>query len=229
MAVRISSWNRLSSVRRRSAITILERRQGLTDKVVAVTFDDGPAQWTPQILDLLARYEAQSTFFVIGEHVEQRPEIVRQTVAAGHELGNHTFTHPRLTETPDEVIRTELRRTNDAVEAVAACRPRFFRPPFLARDERVDRIAAELGFEAVVLFSVFSLDWRLESSTAIADNVLREVGPGAIAGLHDGRPARAENATLSRQPTVEALERILGSLAADGYRMVTVSQLLEAH
>ncbi len=196
-------------------------------KRAALTFDDGPSQWTPLVLDLLREHGALATFFVIGERVRERPDDVRRIASEGHELGSHTLTHPRLTEIADDEVRAEISGGVDAAEEALGERLRLFRAPGFHADERVLRIVADLDLEAVFA-DVDPEDWRpgVDSHT-IFRLVLDGLGPGAIVDLHDGFPPPPTSARDDCTATVEALEHLLPCLRAEGYELVTVSKLRE--
>lgn len=191
---------------------------------IALTFDDGPTpQYTLKILALLKRYQAHATFFLLGRQVERYPWLARQEVLEGHEAGNHSFSHPRLTQETADGRERELERTAvDLDLALWGLLPAtLFRPPFSAWDDRLASYLAHTG-RRLVLWTVDSGDWRGLPAEAISDNVLSRVRPGAIVIFHDGD----ENCREDRRPTVEALETILPVLHEAGYQLVTVSQLV---
>jgi peptidoglycan/xylan/chitin deacetylase (PgdA/CDA1 family) len=196
-------------------------------KRIALTFDDGPSRWTPLVRELLRAYEARATFFVIGARVREHPDELRRIAADGHEVGSHTFTHPRLTEIRHEQIRVEIEQGIGAVEDVLGERPRLFRAPGFHADSRVLEIAGELGVEAVFA-DVDPSDWQpgKDSHTIFCD-VFRAVAPDAIVDLHDGHPPPPTRSRDDCTPTVEALCHLLPALRADGYELVTVSELRE--
>jgi peptidoglycan/xylan/chitin deacetylase (PgdA/CDA1 family) len=197
---------------------------------VALTFDDGPSGSTEAVLDVLDAHGARGTFFVVGEWVERLPDVVLATATRGHELGNHTWTHFNGREVVDtELWRDQIRRTSDAVQRIAGHAPRFFRPPFGAVPGRFARVAAACGLEATVLWTVQSVDYESAVDDArIEADVIAEVHPGAIVLHHDGDVRNDLNTGTPQAGTVRALPRILERLAADGYRFVTVSELLAA-
>ena len=194
-------------------------------KRAALTFDDGPSQWTPVVLDLLREHDARATFFVIGERVRERPDDVRRIAAEGHELGSHTLTHPRLTDIGDEEVRAEISGGVDAAQEVLGERLPLFRAPGFHADARVLGIVSELELEAVFA-DLDPEDWRpgVDSHT-IFRFVLDGLRPGAIVDLHDGYPPPPTSARDDCTPTVEALEHLLPCLRAEGYELVTVSEL----
>jgi peptidoglycan/xylan/chitin deacetylase (PgdA/CDA1 family) len=195
-------------------------------RLLALSFDDGPSEATPRVLDLLRDHGARATFFVVGRYVEERPEVVRRTLAEGHELGNHTFDHVDAAyEQDDDVLRDQIARTSAAIEVVGGVRPRLIRPPYGKDVARVARLGRELGLGDTILWSAQGWDWDATPAEEIAELVLRDCGPGGIVVLHDGVPPRGGP---SREPMLTALEEILGALARDGYELVSVSELLAA-
>ena len=192
---------------------------------VALTFDDGPNDVaTPQLLEVLARHEARATFFNMGNFARERPEIVRQVVAAGHVLGNHSMSHPRLSTQSASRVRQELADCNAVLEEIAGAAVRFFRPPFGARRPAVMRAARELGLTPV-LWNVFGYDWKPIGVDGILGNLENGIahwqrrGRGANLLLHDGghRGMGAE-----RMDTVRAVDRLLTTRRGTATRFVTV-------
>lgn len=179
-------------------------------KCVALTFDDGPGPYTRTLLRHLAAYDAHATFFVVGQNVVARPKVVRDAVAAGHEIGNHTWSHPDLTRLSPKAIRSQLARTDHAVEAATGVVPDLVRPPYGAWDKAVRRQA----HRPLVLWSVDTLDWRYRNSARVARVSLKQVRPGSVILFHDIHPT-----------TVKALPRVLKGLTERGYRFVTVGEL----
>jgi peptidoglycan/xylan/chitin deacetylase (PgdA/CDA1 family) len=196
-------------------------------RTIALTFDDGPSGTTPAILDVLDTYGVRATFFVIGSWVELLPDVVRDTAARGHELGNHTWTHVDADRTRElAILRDEVARTNDVIERVAGRRPSLLRPPYGSDPGRFARVAAECDLDATVLWSVQSFDWQDPEPEPIVVQVLAEVEPGAIVLFHDGQ--RETNDVKPRASTLAALPTILERLRSDGYEFLTVSELLVA-
>ena len=179
--------------------------------VVHLTFDDGPnATYTPQVLDLLAAYGAQATFFVVGERVADHPDIAARIVDEGHAIGNHTWSHARLTEVPEPTFASEILDTQAIVEETTGTAPTCLRPPFGARDEAVNQGAADLGLE-MAMWDIDPRDWERPGTDTIVERVLAEIEPGAVVLLHDGFRDRGQ--------TVAATERLLEWLTDQGYRM----------
>ncbi|PIU53909.1 MAG: chitooligosaccharide deacetylase [Deltaproteobacteria bacterium CG07_land_8_20_14_0_80_60_11] len=192
-------------------------------KAVALTFDDGPSPvYTAQIMALLQKYQAHGTFFVMGRRVEQYPGLVQALFKAGHEVGNHSFSHPRLTKTGQLSREQELERTAVDLDLLGCPQSqRLFRPPYSAFDDRLQAYLAHTH-RRLVMWSLDSGDWKGLAAPAIIKNVLSRVRNGSIVIFHDSN----EDARADRHPTVEALSIILPALKAAGYRMVTVSELL---
>jgi len=193
---------------------------------VALTFDDGPNDAaTPQLLDVLARYGVRATFFVMGDFARARPEIVRQVVAAGHVLGNHTMSHPRLSTQSAARIRKELADCNAVLEEITGASVKFFRPPFGARRPYVLRAAREMGLTPV-MWNVTGYDWNPIGVDGILANLDKGIarnrrrGRGSNLLLHDGGH---RGMGTGRMDTVRAVDRLL-SAAKQGSatRFVTV-------
>jgi len=192
---------------------------------LALTFDDGPSEWTPRVLELLDEHEARATFFVIGARVRESPKLLERIVAAGHEVGSHTLTHPRLTELSDEEVRAEVAAGAAAVGHVLGKPSRLFRAPGFHADERVLRIVSDAGLDAIFA-DVDPEDWRPNmNSHAIFSHVFGSVREGAIVDLHDGYPPGPTRSRDDCTPTVEALGHLLPCLRSEGYQLVTVSGL----
>ncbi|WP_344967748.1 polysaccharide deacetylase family protein [Streptosporangium fragile] len=182
-------------------------------KCVALTFDDGPGPYTRPLLDVLARHRARATFFVLGRMVvDDGPGTVRRMVAEGHELGNHSWSHPVLSELSRARIRWQLLRTQLVVEQATGVRMTVMRPPYGATDLRVTAESRRQGL-AQVLWNVDTLDWRDRKVSVVVRRAAR-IRPGSIVLLHDIHPS-----------TVTAVPRLLRRLAARGYTFVTLSEL----
>jgi peptidoglycan/xylan/chitin deacetylase (PgdA/CDA1 family) len=195
---------------------------------IALTFDDGPSEWTEPILDELARHDAGATFFLVGSEAERRPEIVRRIAAEGHEIGNHTWSHPHLARDCDDGrVLAELGRTSDTLAEISGSRPRRFRAPYHDADDRVRALARKLGLTHTPS-TVRPPDWHAGSRTAvIVTMVLQLAGPGAVVGLHDGLPLEERVAGAGREGTVQAVETLVPILYERGFECVTASALLE--
>jgi len=193
-----------------------------TDKVVALTFDDGPnPPYTLQLLDVLTKYNVKATFFLIGQNAEKYPETAKIISQKGHLLGTHTYTHTDLLKTAETQIVKELSKSADIIENVTGTRPKFLRPPHGFRDSLVLQLAKEQKLD-IVQWSVMAEDWKKPGADVIADRVLSKVTNGSIVLLHDGDGLRGGD----RSQTVSAAEIIIKNLRQQGFRFVTVQELL---
>jgi peptidoglycan-N-acetylglucosamine deacetylase len=190
-------------------------------KAVALTFDDGPSEGTPEILEILARHGVAATFFQCGANVDRLPEVTAAVAAAGHEIGNHSYSHPLFCFRSARFMEEELRRAQDAIGARAGVRPAWFRAPFGARWWGLGRAQRKLGLGGV-MWSAIGYDWN-SSADAVLERLRRGVSNGAILCLHDGRELRV-NPDI--RVTAEAVRRLVPMLLERGYRFETVSQLL---
>ena len=198
---------------------------GVPDRTIALTFDDGPdPEWTPRILDVLARYGAHATFFEIGSRVNDHPELSRRLVAAGNEIGVHTFTHIDMGAAPAWQRRIELTLTSNAIAAATGRAPALLRPPYASEPDAVTgpayaamRQAGGAGY-LVVLADLDTEDWRRPGVPAIVQAATPAAGAGAVVMMHDSGGDRSQ--------TVAALAVLLPRLQAQGYRFTTVSAAL---
>jgi peptidoglycan/xylan/chitin deacetylase (PgdA/CDA1 family) len=183
---------------------------------IAMTFDDGPhPQNTPRLLDILRARNVKATFYVIGRSVDLYPQIVRRTVAEGHEVGNHSHTHRLLSKLSDSELRMEMARCRDAVGRAAGVRMRTMRPPYGGLTQRQrELVHAEFGYPTI-LWSVDPLDWKRPGAPVITSRILSGTQAGAIVLAHD----------LHAQ-TVDAMPATIDGLLRRGFKFVTVSQLL---
>ena len=183
---------------------------------IAMTFDDGPhATNTPKLLEMAAERHIKLTFFVLGECVEQNPDVLRQEVAAGHEIGNHSWSHPNLAKLSDAGLRTQLQRTEDMIEKTAGIKPKLMRPPYgeLTKRQRI-LVNHEFGYK-VILWDVDPLDWKRPGPNVVAQRIIAGARPGSIILSHDIHP-----------PTIAAMPQVFDALLAKGFKFVTVSELL---
>ncbi len=191
---------------------------------LALTFDDGPnPACTPRLLDLLARYGAKGTFFLVGGFAQEEPMLTKQIAAAGHLIGNHSWSHPNLSLSSPARIREELRRTTDTLEHLIGRPVRFFRPPFGARRPYVMRTARAMGMTPV-LWNAMTSDWKERSSDRIAERLTGKIGACQRRGraanivLHDGSH---HGLNADRGPSLEATKQLLAHYAGT-HKFVTV-------
>ena len=183
---------------------------------VAMTFDDGPhGSLTPKLLDLLAAHHMKVTFFVIGQNAAEHPEIVRRAAREGHEIGNHSWSHPNLGKTSDDAVRNELQKTDDVIAAAIGKRPTLMRPPYGSLTARQKRwIHDDFGYR-IILWDVDPLDWKRPGPSVVCNRIVKEAKPGSIILSHDIHPG-----------TIEAMPATFDQLQAKGFKFVTVSELL---
>lgn len=193
----------------------------MEEKLIALTFDDGPnRKATVQILDLLKQYDAKATFFVVGNRIDKYAEVVKREVAEGHEVANHTYNHVFFTNRVNsETIAEEISNAQKKIAAVTGKSSPWFRPPGGYLNDTVINLAKQHGY-TVVLWSWHqdTRDWSSPGVTKIVNKVLNNARNGDIILMHD--QVRGSN------QTVRALEKILPELKRRGFRMVTVSELM---
>ena len=188
---------------------------------IALTFDDGPSDWTPAVLDVLASFQVTATFFVCGRNAERQPELMQSLASAGHEVGNHTYSHPCLLLHSARTAEDEIRRTQRIIGETAGVVPKWFRPPYGVRAPGLRRILPALDLTSV-LWTAIGNDWKCKADQIVA-RVLRKTANGGIICLHDGDRA---DGTAERRETVKAVKRIIPELHSQGFEFVTVSSLL---
>lgn len=182
------------------------------DKVVALTFDDGPSKYTKDILDILKKYDACGTFFLIGNKVSFYGEVLREMLSEGNEIGNHSYDHKYLTRLSEEEVKDEINKTQDEIKRVTGYTPTLFRPTYGGYNNTL-KSYIDLTF---VLWDVDSRDWSVKSTEGIMSNVFKDVKSGSIILFHD-----------NHEYSVNALPSVIKELKKQGYKFVTVSELLE--
>lgn len=187
-------------------------------KLIALTFDDGPHPTrTAQVLAILKEHDVTANFFWIGKNVRLHPEVARQVVAAGHEVGNHSMSHPNLRKQSLKTVRKEIGDTQALIEKTTGYRPYMFRPPGGSVNRSVQDVCREEKL-AICMWSVDPKDWASGSSPqSIHDTVMRTAHSGAIVCMHD-----------IKANTVKALPGIIRDLKAEGYELTTISRLMAA-
>lgn len=183
---------------------------------VAMTFDDGPnATLTPKLLDLLAAHHMKATFFVVGENAAAYPDILKRAVRDGHEIANHSWSHPNLGKMGDDAVRRELQKTDDAIKAAIGVRPTLLRPPYGSITARQKNwIHDDFGYR-IIIWDVDPLDWKRPGASVVTHRIVSETRPGSIVLAHDIHP-----------PTIEAMPATFDQLQEKGFKFVTVSELL---
>ena len=192
---------------------------------MGITFDDGPnPAVTPALLDLLDKYQAHATFFLIGRNVRRFPELTREIAARGHAIGNHTETHPSLAFMRPRLIADQLARCNEAIDSVTGKRPRWMRPPFGFRGPQLNAVVRErgsLGPLSVVMWSVLAWDWKPQPAAPVIRRLRRARG-GDIVLLHDGDHRVLEG---DRRHVVDALAYWLPRWSDQGLRFVNLDEI----
>ena len=186
-----------------------------SEKVLSISFD---AAWgranTEEIMNILDRYGVKTTFFLVGFWAEKHPDLVSEIVARGHEIGNHSATHPHMASLTEGQIREELRRCSDLVKSITGQPTTLFRPPYGEYNDSVVKVSREEGYECVQ-WNVDSLDWKNLGTEDMVNKCTRKVSPGDIVLFHN-----------DSKYILEALPRILEYYTQAGYRIIPVSQLL---
>ena len=194
-----------------------------SEKVVALTFDDGPdAVKTPAVLESLAKHNVHATFFVIGNRAEKQPQLLKMMAAQGHEIANHSYSHSyaNFKANKIEIFKEEIEKTNSIISLTTGQKPLLFRPPggYLS-DNMVEFVNSEQLTIAYWTWQQDSKDWRTgQSGQAIADHIIKNIQPGQIILLHDGANNGLE--------TARAVDILLTKLTAEGYRFITMSELI---
>ena len=193
-------------------LSIKKKNVSIDDKVVSLTFDDGPSKYTNKILDVLKKYNACGTFFLIGNKVEFYSDTLRRMLEEGSEIGNHSYDHKLLTRLSKEEFQEELNKTQEAIKKVTGFTPTLFRPTYGGYTNTL-KSYTDLKF---VLWDVDSRDWQVKTKDKILKNVLPNVKSGSIILMHD-----------NHEYSLNALEEMIESLKKQGYKFVTVTELLE--
>ena len=184
-------------------------------KCVALTFDDGPGPFTDRLLQILKDNDAKATFFLIGNKVAANPAGAKRVADAGMEVASHTWEHPNMTTIPPELISGQLSKANDAITAATGQTPKLYRPAGGLSNDAVRAAAKQLGM-AEILWDVVPFDWINDSDTAATTYMLKtQIKPGSVVLFHD-----------TYSSTVDVVYQFIPVLKANGYHLVTVSQLL---
>ena len=187
---------------------------------IALTFDDGPhPSQTKRILDILDKYGIKATFFAVGVNIDNYGEHLKDVVSRGHEIGNHTNTHPKVSSLDYNGLKKEFSECQSKINELCGCTPKLLRPPEGLIDTSIKDIAREMNCK-VILWDIDTRDWARTSPQKIADHVISKVSAGDIILMHDyiGK----------NSPTAEALELFIPKLLNMGYKFVVVSELLES-
>ncbi len=186
----------------------------ITKPMIALTFDDGPSAHTQRLLDIFKTYGGKGTFFVLGSTLDSRQEALRQIAKDGHEIGNHSWSHSKLTELSTDAVKKEITDTRNKIYDITGVDCTLVRPPHGAFNDRIQSIGKELGV-SFVNWSVDTLDWKTKNANAVYKEIMEYVADGNIILCHD-----------LHKTTVDAMERAIPDLIEKGYQLVTVSELL---
>lgn len=214
----VQRTNPTSNLPTKSAAGVTHRSGSSSLPYVALTFDDGPhPTHTPKLLNTLKRYNVKATFYVTGTNAARYPHLVRRMVAEGHEVGNHTYTHPNLTTLSDAQVRSQIDRSITAISSATGVKPRTFRPPYGALTTRQRLwINSTYGYP-IVFWSVDPKDWKDRNASTVTSRLVAGVKNGSILLLHD-----------IHATSVAAVPQTINRILAKGHKFVTVSQLLGA-
>lgn len=193
------------------------------EKLIALTFDDGPDEYfTPQILDILEKYNISATFYLIGEKVQYNKKIVKRELDDGHEIGNHTYTHINVSKNGYNKIKKEIGDTQNAIKSVTGVYPKTFRPPYRAISKDMCEIIKQQDMNIVLWSYVDARDWENPGVSSIVKSIENGIQNGCIILLHDYNKLRSP-----KSQTIEALDIIIPNLLEKGYKFVTISELIE--
>ncbi|WP_088835141.1 polysaccharide deacetylase family protein [Paenibacillus tyrfis] len=189
---------------------------------VALTFDDAPdTTFTPQVLDVLKKYQVRATFFLVGAQAEKHPEMVKRIVREGHVIGNHSYSHKLFTKLSDDLFQSQVLQTQQTLKRLIGYSPRLLRPPYGEISESQLLWASEHGYR-IVNWNVDSLDWKQLGQEKVISNIITNVKPGSIILQHSGGgPGQDLNGTVQALPTV------IQTLKSRNLKMVTLPELLQ--
>lgn len=187
-----------------------------SQKVIAITFDDGPHRTnTPRLLDMLKQRNVKATFFVVGNMVRYNPQMLRRMIDEGHEIGNHTVSHPNLARMSQAALTKELETANKQIIAATGVAPRCMRPPGGAITKAQKQFMLQKFGFPTIMWSCDPKDWKKPGVSVVAQRLIDGATPGGILLVHD-----------LHKPTIDAMPRTLDTLLAQGYRFVTISELI---
>jgi peptidoglycan/xylan/chitin deacetylase (PgdA/CDA1 family) len=218
----VAGYNTMSPTSQLYGRTFIGLPRG--SRTMALTYDDGPNDpFTWRVIEVLEHQGVKATFFLIGQFVQQRPEIARAIVEAGHAIGSHTWDHPNLIFASQSGVRRQLEQAQKAIFDATGVEPKLFRPPFGGRRPATLRAIRAFGL-VPILWNVTCYDWRAKSAGRIVAHAARQIRGGDVILLHDGGYLRMG---ADRSRTVEASDRILTRYRGEGYEFVTIPQMME--
>ena len=193
-------------------LSIKKKSVSIDDKIIALTFDDGPSKYTNKILDILKKYDACGTFFVIGNKTIFYKDILKRMLNEGSEIGNHSYDHKLLTRLSENEFKEEINKTQENIKKLTGFTPKLFRPTYGGYTNTLKKYT-DLTF---VLWDIDSRDWQVKNKDKILNNILPNDKPGKIILMHD-----------NHEYSLNSLENLIKKLKDDNYKFVTVSELLE--
>lgn len=192
------------------------------DKIIAFTFDDGPNPlYTRQLLDIFRAVGGKATFFMLGQQIdasEEAEQVAREAHAAGHEIGNHTYTHPNLATVSLEEAQAEIEKMEQRIVQIKGGKPAVFRPPYFGINDEVQQFVGNRGYYTIGAVNNEAQDWEQPGVDFIIDQTKKKLGKGSILIFHDGYGDRSQS--------IEAVRLLAEELTAEGYQLVTVSELI---
>lgn len=201
---------------------IIIKKGNEDEKIIALTFDDGPDEvFTPQVLDILKKNDVKATFFLVGENLKQNKEIVKRQFEEGHEIGNHTYTHINVAKSGYDKVYEEITKTQEEIKEITGVEPKLFRPPYRAMSRNMCDIIKNKNMNIILWSNLDPRDWSNPGVYSIVNTIESKVGNGNIILLHD-----YNNLRNSKSQTIQALESVIPYLKEQGYKFVTISELI---
>lgn len=201
---------------------IIIKKGNEDEKIIALTFDDGPDEvFTPQVLDILKKNDVKATFFLVGENLKQNKEIVKRQFEEGHEIGNHTYTHINVAKSGYDKVYEEITKTQEEIKEIIGVEPKLFRPPYRAMSRNMCDIIKNKNMNIILWSNLDPRDWSNPGVYSIVNTIESKVGNGNIILLHD-----YNNLRNSKSQTIQALESVIPYLKEQGYKFVTISELI---
>lgn len=202
---------------------IIIKKGNEDEKIIALTFDDGPDEvFTPQVLDILKKNDVKATFFLVGENLKQNKEIVKRQFEEGHEIGNHTYTHINVAKSGYDKVYEEITKTQEEIKEITGVEPKLFRPPYRAMSRNMCDIIKNKNMNIILWSNLDPRDWSNPGVYSIVNTIESKVENGNIILLHD-----YNNLRNSKSQTIQALESVIPYLKEQGYKFVTISELIE--
>lgn len=188
-------------------------KEGYYQKRVSLTFDDGPSQYTKDILKTLKKHDAKATFFVTGKSLEEHPEVMKQLVLEGHTVGSHSWSHKNLPTLSKKEMENDFQKTKENIEKYAGVKAKLFRPPYGIYNDKIEHYAKKNGME-IALWNVDTLDWKTKNAKKIKEEIIKHVDEEKVILMHD-----------LYKTTDEGLEKALTELKNKGYTFVPMEEL----